>query len=161
MKWKGYPHRDDVWLNVEERPDFFIRKQWIQLGSKKREERRNSRKKVMLAETHQIGSTLTLPGLSVSKISERCRHSAFKYGKMLFLRGQVVLSKIHHGRWISASVLSSAKTLKHSVIVEYLHRKKAIGQDVYCSCSAFQLYPSSNLCKHMVAVLMQRCIGIQ
>ena len=115
----------------------------------------------MTQEQKRADNYNKLPGLTIHAIACRCSQLVFNRGKEIYKNEKVVRSHLKRNRWLNGTVVSGVTKVRYTVMIDYCHTNGEIGDDIYCTCPGFQTNPGRDLCKHMVAVLLGRCLDVR
>ena len=133
------------------------------LPAKEKEARKSNYEKALAKERNQAGKRQKLPGLSVQKIRENCQERSWKLGNQMYRHFDVKRSVLKKKKWISADVVSSKDPSNmYKVVIEYDLYQGQLTKNVFCGCDSWRLRDEKQrgyLCKHMVAVLLDRCLN--
>ena len=133
------------------------------LPAEEKENRIKSYIKALALERKRAGKRQKLPGLSVLKIRANCLASNWKLGNQMYKNLAVKRSVLKRKKWISADVVSSKdSSIMYKVVIEYDLYQEQLTNNVFCSCVGWKNRNQDerrHLCKHMVAVLLGRCLN--
>ena len=162
VKWKGYAHRHDSWVSFQNFTDEqFVMNYW-NLSGKQKKKRLNQYNQAKKAEEKKAQQYQKIAGLTEEEIKKKCMANSetFKKGQELFVCNCLdTRNPIKKKTNISGII--------HSLQSQQIQYRCSIKCDLdgkikhgfACRC-LFQQQNKQYLCKHLVCLLLDRCIRV-
>ena len=165
MKWWNYPHRDNSWVKRNSFSSSELIDEWNALSARAKKQRQKRYEAAMAQERVKAKNRDKLAGLTLDKIRRCAPDEIVSRAYAMLAGGHVKSSKVTQKHFVTAIVRSAEeKGPDYKVTIRFSRMEQGtvqvIGNQVHCSCRHYkrECFEKGLYCKHIAAVLLDRCV---